>query len=186
MRPADGLAPVLVLPGLYDSGPQHWQTLWLAGRPGFRRVEQADWERPRLADWAEQLDRAVRASPGALLVCHSSSCALVAHWAAGGGRGAAGALLVAPSDPEAPSYPAGPTGFAPMPLAPLPFPSTVAASTDDPYVSLVRARAFAAAWGSRLVEVGAAGHVNTASGLGAWPAGLDLLEELAARAGRRP
>lgn len=183
---ADDLDPVLLLPGLYDSGPQHWQTLWMKGRPGFRRVEQRDWETPHVRDWIANLDAAVReAGSSALLVAHSSSCALVAHWAAAHPRRIRGALLAAPSDPEAPSYPKGPTGFAPMPLAPLPFPTTVVASGDDPYVSPARARQFARAWGSRLVEIGPAGHVNSASGLGAWPAGLGLLEELAAR-GARP
>jgi uncharacterized protein len=181
---AADLSPVLLLPGLYDSGPQHWQTLWMKGRPGFRRVEQRDWEKPDVADWIANLDAAViEAGPAALLVAHSSSCALVAHWAARA-RPIRGALLVAPSDPEAPSYPAGPTGFAPMPLARLPFASTVVASTDDPYVSLDRAREFARAWGSALVEVGPVGHINSASGLGEWPAGLALLDALAARGGR--
>jgi uncharacterized protein len=181
MRLVADLSPVLVLPGLFDSGPQHWQTLWLAGRPGFRRVEQRDWEKPDVADWIANLDAAVRdAGPGALLVAHSSSCALVAHWAARP-RPIRGALLVAPSDPEAPSYPAGPTGFAPMPLARLPFASSVVASSDDPYVTLDRARQFARAWGSELVELGPIGHVNSASGLGDWPAGLALLEALAVR-----
>ena len=176
------LSPVLILPGLYDSSPQHWQTLWMAGRPGFRRVEQADWERPRCADWVARLDAAVQeAGPRALLVAHSAACALVAHWAAVRGGNVRGALLVGPSDTEAPSYPAGPTGFAPMPLVRLPFPSTVVASADDPYVSLDRAETFARSWGSRFVNIGQAGHINTASGLGDWPRGLELLQELADR-----
>lgn len=179
-------SPVLILPGLHDSGPQHWQTLWMRGRPDYRRVEQADWKGPRCADWVANLDAAVSAAgPAAVLVAHSAGCALVAHWAAAHRRPIRGALLVAPSDVEAPSYPAEPTGFAPMPLGRLPFATTVVASTDDPYVSLDRARLFAARWGARLVEIGATGHINAASGLGAWPAGLDLLDEVAAR-GARP
>ena len=58
-----------------------------------------------------------------------------------------------------------------MPLARLPFPATVIASSDDPYVTLARARAFAAAWGAAFVDAGALGHINAASGLGDWPAG---------------
>jgi uncharacterized protein len=154
----------------------------MAGRSGFRRVEQADWETPRCSDWVAQLDAAVqKAGAQALLVAHSAACALVAHWVAAHGHKVRGALLVGPSDTEAPSYPVGPTGFAPMPLVRLPFASTVVASADDPYVSLERAGFFARSWGSRFVNVGSAGHVNTASGLGSWPAGLELLEELNAR-----
>jgi serine hydrolase len=172
-------APVLILPGLYNSGPEHWQSRWEAAHPEFHRVEQDDWERPACDDWIARLDGAVLARPGAVLVAHSSACALVVHWA--GGRPAGrirGALLVGPSDPEAPSYPEGPTGFAPMPLQKLPFPCVVVASRNDPYVTLGRARQFAEAWGGRLVDVGEAGNINSQSGLGEWAFGFELLQEL--------
>lgn len=147
------------------------------------RVRQADWATPRCADWVAALDAAVaRLTGDAVLVAHSSACALVAHWAAVAEpqrlARVRGALLVAPTDPEGPNYPAGPVGFGPMPQARLPFPSIVVASTDDEYVTVERAGAYAEAWGSQMVNVGAAGHVNGASGLGAWPAGHALLEEL--------
>ncbi len=73
-----------------------------------------------------------------------------------------------------------------MPLLRLPFPSTVVASSNDPYVSLERARYFAQCWGSQFVDLGAAGHINTASGLGDWPAGVALLRDVASRARCRP
>jgi predicted alpha/beta hydrolase family esterase len=88
------------------------------------------------------------------------------------------ALLVAPSDPDGPNYPVGPTGFSPVPLRPLPFASIVVASSDDRYVTAVRARQFADAWNSRFVLLENAGHINTASGHGAWPEGYALLSEL--------
>jgi hypothetical protein len=65
-----------------------------------------------------------------------------------------------------------------MPLLRLPFPSIVVASTDDEYVTLDRAQQFARAWGSRLVNIGVAGHINSATGLGSWPLGRALLDEL--------
>jgi len=173
------VAPVLILPGLYNSGPEHWQSRWEVAHPAFRRVLQEDWETPRCADWVARLEEAVLGTPDAVLVAHSSACALVAHWVKSGPRGRArAALLVGPSDPEAESYPRGPVGFAPMPLARLPFPSIVVSSTDDPYVTAERASAFATAWGGRLILVERAGHLNAASGLGDWPAGYALLEEL--------
>jgi uncharacterized protein len=176
-------ATALILPGLSSSGPEHWQTLWEQRDPSLRRVEQAEWETPRCADWVTRLDDAIAsAEEPVVLVAHSSSCALVAHWA----RDASsenlarvrGALLVAPSDPEGPNFPRGPTGFAPMPLEQLPFPSIVVASRDDRYVTMERAREYAAAWGSELVDLGDAGHINAASGLGAWPTGYGLLQRL--------
>ena len=174
------------LPGLDSSGPEHWQSYWERLDPSCRRVEQAEWDAPRCGDWVARLDAEIAGLEGpAVLVAHSVACALVAHWAAGAGAAGLarvrGALLVAPADPEAPSFPEGPTGFAPLPLARLPFASTVVASTDDEYVSLERAHELAAAWGSRFVHVGALGHLNSASRLGPWPEGFALLESL-----RRP
>jgi hypothetical protein len=69
-----------------------------------------------------------------------------------------------------------------MPRARLPFPATVIASADDPYVALDRARAFAAAWGAAFVAAGTLGHINALSGLGDWPAGRRALDALLARA----
>jgi predicted alpha/beta hydrolase family esterase len=172
---------VLTVPGLWNSGPEHWQSLWEV-EAGFRRVEQREWEAPDRRDWVAALDAAVEeAGPGVVLAAHSLGCVTVAHWAAETRQAIRGAFLVAPSDVEAPIYPAGPVGFGPMPLARLPFPSLVVASSDDPWVSLDRARRFAEAWGSRLVEVGPAGHINTASGHGPWPEGRRLLDELLGR-----
>ncbi|MNR61323.1 hypothetical protein D3C85_1830500 [compost metagenome] len=61
----------------------------------------------------------------------------------------------------------------------------VVASDDDPYCALERARMFAADWGSRLVVVHGAGHINADSGLDDWPQGLKLLGALRRRASWR-
>ena len=172
---------MLILPGLFNSGPEHWQTRWEAADPKLQRVEQADWERPRCTDWVAALDAAVHeAGNDVVLVAHSSSCALVGHWVETTGGRVRGALLVAPSDTEAPSYPEGPEGFAPMPQGRLPFRSIVVASTNDQYVTIERAKFFAQTWGSEFVIIGNAGHINSESGLGDWPAGFALLEDLRA------
>ncbi|MCU1282119.1 MAG: alpha/beta hydrolase [bacterium] len=172
---------MLIVPGLYDSGPEHWQSYWERTRGDCLRVKQRDWETPARTDWVEALDAAVaqfRSPP--VLVAHSLGCCTVAHWARTTKRRARAALLVAPSDVEAPSYPPGTVGFSPMPKEPLPFATLVVASRDDEYVTMKRAAKFAQAWGARLVDIGKAGHINSASGLGAWLDGQRLLEELLA------
>src|SRR5882724_7451703 len=173
----------LILPGLHNSDPGHWQSRWEAEDETMERVIQDDWETPHCAEWVARLDQALeRTGPKTLLVAHSAGCVLVAHWAVGCSRGRVrGALLVAPSDPEAPSFPSGPTGFAPIPLRRLPFRSVVVASSNDPYVTVSRAQAFATAWGSEFVMIGEAGHINSASGLGDWPEGFSLLRSLRER-----
>lgn len=176
----------LILPGLYDSAPDHWQSRWERADVHCRRVVQTDWATPRCRDWVKTLTTAVAdAEHEVVLVGHSTGALLVAFWAEHAAREwpallprVRGALLVAPSDPDGPAYPSGPEGFTPVPQAPLPFPSIVVASTNDEYVTSDRARAFAASWGSRFVDIGAAGHINGASGLGDWQEGWALLEEL--------
>jgi predicted alpha/beta hydrolase family esterase len=171
----------LMVPGLWDSGPEHWHTHWERADPRFARVAQRDWDAPEVREWVRTLDDAVHgAGHDVVLVAHSLGCATVVHWAGLPGRMVRGALLVAPADVDGAGFPLEARGFAPMPLKPLPFPSILVASTDDSYLSLERARLFAEAWGSRLVEVGAKGHLNSASGLGDWPEGRALLDELLA------
>lgn len=171
----------LMVPGLWNSGPEHWHTLWEAENPSFRRVQQIEWDAPERRAWVRGVDDAVRQTGrGVVLAAHSLGCATVVHWAGMTGRVVRGALLVAPADVDGAGFPLEARGFANMPLKPLPFPSILVASTDDPYLSMERARLFAESWGSRLVEVGARGHLNSASGLGAWPEGRKLLDELLA------
>ncbi|UOQ74301.1 RBBP9/YdeN family alpha/beta hydrolase [Hymenobacter cellulosilyticus] len=170
---------LLTVPGLGSSGPEHWQSIW-EHLYGYRRVEQQDWDAPQRAEWVETLNQAVAAAPGpVVLAAHSLACSTIGFWAGQHDTGKVqGALLVAPADTDRPDFPAEAVGFAPMPLQRLPFPSIVVASGNDEYVTLTRAAEFARSWGSRLVDVGNLGHINSASGLGAWPAGHALLQEL--------
>jgi predicted alpha/beta hydrolase family esterase len=166
---------VLILPGLGNSGPQHWQSLWEKAY-GYQRVQQTNWDHPRLADWLSNLNAAVSAAPhGVVLVAHSLACSLVAHFAHAAGAATErvrGAFLVSPADVEtARCTPPEVRCFSPIPLAPLPFPARVLASSDDPYVDRERAAYFAACWRAEFVDVGAHGHINASSGLGAWPEG---------------
>jgi predicted alpha/beta hydrolase family esterase len=160
---------VLNVPGLANSGRKHWQSRWEARYPWFRRVDLGQWDRPDRQLWVQRLDAAIRrADSPPVLVAHSLGCLAVAWWAA----------QHAPADAEqSPMHPAI-AGFAPVPLLPLPFPSIVVASRNDPYVALDRAAMMARHWGSHLVDVGEAGHVNTDSGLGDWPLGITLLDRL--------
>ena len=173
---------ILIVPGYQNSGPGHWQSLWEAQMADARRVEMPNWEFPRRVEWIEALDDAIRRANEEggppLLVAHSLGCLAVVHWAQEGGQPVHGALLVAPPDVERPDTLEILRDFAPIPHFGLPFPSRVVASSDDPYVSRERARAFAEAWGSAFTELGPRGHINTASGFGEWPRGEALLAEL--------
>ena len=169
---------ILILPGIHGAGPEHWQTRWQERLARTRRVEQQDWDHPVCGVWVAALEAAVRSSePHVVLVAHSLACLQLAHWAASTRCRVRGALLVAVPDPDGAAFPPEAVGFSPVPLARFAFPSIVVASGNDPYGSIDHARRCAAAWGSRLVEIGAAGHINAGSGLGDWSQGQTLLEE---------
>lgn len=176
---------VLILAGLWDSGPQHWQTHWEHQHPEFTRVRHRDYNSPLCHEWVVELDAAIAGCEGPpVLVAHSLGCVLAAQWArSGSALKVAGAFLVAPSDIDTPTYPVDANGFKPMPLEKLPFPSIVVASSNDEYVTIKRARQFAEAWGSRFVEIGPAGHINGDSGYVEWPEGEKMLLEFCAQLG---
>lgn len=164
---------VLIVPGLNDSGPKHWQSWWQAREPGAMRVAQTDWRTPDLARWAARVGESLeQAAEPVWIVAHSFGC-LASVRAAVDYRGrVAGALLVAPADPAR-------FGLdAELSEHPLDFPSLVVASTDDPWLSFERAAYWAIRWGSRLVNLGQAGHINAESGYGPWPQGQALFREL--------
>jgi hypothetical protein len=181
MRTSD--VDILMVPGWLGSGPEHWQSRWERRLATARRVAQEDWIAPSKDRWVGAIIKAVAAtSRPVVLVAHSVGVIAVAHAALKLPQGSiAGAFLVAASDvdnarawpvTQARVWPESGFGFAPVPLSTLPFPSMLLASCDDPYCRPERARHFAAAWGSELVEVGPAGHITTESGHGPWPDGV--------------
>ena len=164
---------VLLLPGWLNSGLSHWQSRWELLH-GFQRVEQSDWLWPRRGDWMSRLDEVLLSSKTpAVLVAHSLGCQLVAAWAAHSAhtQQVLGAMLVAPPDLEREDMPPQIATWRPIVRRPLPFPSLLVYSDDDPFCAAVNARRMASSWGSRSQALGKAGHVNGDSGLGDWPAG---------------
>lgn len=173
MRTAD--VDILIVPGWTGSGPDHWQSRWARSLKTARVIEQDDWHEPVKDDWVERIVEYVdKATRPVVLVAHSCGVAAVVHAAPLlKDRNVVGAYLVAPADLDASSdWPAAKGGFAPAPMHRLPFPSAVVAPADDPHCSFSRAKTFAEAWGSKLIEAGNVGHLNTASGHGPWPEGL--------------
>lgn len=173
MRTSD--ADILIIPGLGDSGPGHWQTRWEAKLSTARRVEQGDWNKPHRAEWAANIVAAVKASTRpVVLVAHSCGVSSVAHAASElAGLAIAGAFLVAPASERAlHAIPGMPADFAHHARQKLPFRAVLASSTTDPYCTVDEAQELAGAWGAEFSDAGDAGHINVASGHGPWPEGL--------------
>lgn len=181
MKTAD--VDILIIPGWSSSGADHWQSRWERNLKTARRVEQTDWIKPEKDAWVDRIVAEARSSMRpVVLVAHSLGVAAVAHAAPSlAALRIAGAFLVAPADVDnAEEWPvtqgeifsSQQSRFAPLPCEPLPFPSALVASSNDPYCQIERARALGRAWGARVIEAGAAGHINTQSGHGPWPEGL--------------
>lgn len=167
---------IVIVPGWRDSGPGHWQSLWAERMQRAVRVVQDDWVTPHRAAWVGALEKLILAQPGPVVVAaHSLGCITTTHLGAAAAERIAGALLVAPADPERRAVL---HDFAPVPCTPLPYRSIVVASSDDPFCPVRRAGAYARSWGSEFVRVQNAGHINVESGHGDWPLGLALLESL--------
>jgi len=168
---------VLVAPGLHSSGADHWQTRWEKRYPNFQRVEQDDWAQPELLRWSQRMTEVLLESDEpTLIVAHSFGCLATMHAASHGRFDLAGALLVAPADPEK---------FGVDHLlrdAHLPCPSIVIGSTNDPWMAGDRAAYWADIWGSDFISAGALGHINSESNLGDWEQGLQQLQKLLDRA----
>ena len=177
---------VVFVPGLRDHVADHWQTLLAEHYPGSSTV-------PRLGGgilsrdaWVDALDRTIQSVPGdVLLVAHSAGVMMVVHWAQSHGHAIRGALLATPADLEQPLPVGYPTidalrtaGWLPVPRKPLPFPSIVAASTNDPLAQYDRIAGYGADWRSRIVNLGAVGHLNPAAGYGVWAGAEDLIGDL--------
>ena len=164
---------VILVPGLHNSGPDHWQSRWQRAHPEFYRVEQAHWDQPDLAAWSARVDELRARDPRpALFIAHSFGCLASVCSIARDARNIAGALLVAPADPDK-------FGVANiLPALTLPCPTLMIGSANDPWMSTDRAAGWAARWGSEFINAGSLGHINAESQLGDWAWGQQQLQRL--------
>jgi serine hydrolase len=177
-------ADILLVPGLGNSGPGHWQRRWLEKMPTAQWVEQEEWDEPLFEPWIETLQRAIQmATRPVVLVGHSLGATVIVHSAQRlKDTKVKGAFLVCPPDlDENTDVQPAALPFANVPRDPLPFPSLLIASQNDVFCSIERAGDLANAWGSEFHDAGEVGHLNLASGHGPWPEGLMMFTRLMQR-----
>jgi len=169
------------IPGLHNSDENHWQTYFEKIKPAeYIRIQQKNWDKPDCETWIEKIEEELSAFnySDLILIGHSIGCMAIVKWHEKFKHKIKGALLVAPSDAEHKNYPSYITGFTPIPMAPLPFPSIVVGSTNDHVTDIARTKEFANKWGSKLIILQDAGHIEPKSGYGNWPLGLELINKL--------
>lgn len=165
------------VPGIGGSDSTHWQSIWESEDPGAVRISPESWDEPEQSDWMRALDE-VAAAHGdrpAVLVAHSLGCLAAVMWASLNPERTAGLFLVAPPDRSGPNFPSAAHSFDDASEIRLTVPTLVVGSEDDRYCDPATAAELAEGWGARIVNSGQNGHINSASGLGRWKQGHDLL-----------
>jgi uncharacterized protein len=171
------IRPVLTVPGIYNSGPGHWQSRWEQRHPGVTRVNQRDWDHAECEEWVATLDAAIAGcSVPPILAAHSLGCLTAAHWAARLTRPIYAALLVAVPDPDGAQFPTTASGFTPLPSILAIARVMIIASHNDPYASVDFSTRIAQLWGVAPRWLGNAGHINASSGLGDWDEAWALID----------
>tara|TARA_R110000868_G_scaffold157859_8_gene385385 strand:+ start:6670 stop:7221 length:552 start_codon:yes stop_codon:yes gene_type:complete len=171
---------ILILPGLGGGTENHWYHRWNGKLKTARIVEQSDWHKPDKDRWVETIVSAAKSTDRPVfIIAHGLGAIALAHAADQlSEANVVGAFLVAVPDlasaehliPEA-------SQFQPLPNAPLPFPSLMVASRNDPYCIYEKAEGAALDLGSLLIDAGDHGHINHDSGHGPWPEGLMALSK---------
>ena len=163
----------VTVPGIGNSGPDHWQT-WIEDVVGgFMRIELSDWKTPDIGRWKQALASCLTtATRPAILVAHSFGCLAAAEVALDHPEQVAGLLLAAPADPS--RF----LGLATPRRDRLACPGVLVASRNDPWMEIDVARDWAGAWGLDFWDEGRAGHINVASGHGRWIAGLNAFSHI--------
>jgi uncharacterized protein len=170
---------ILCIAGHLGPGIDHWQRRLVAKLSTAELVEQTDWVHGSLKIAVDTLVAAVAASTKPVVfVAHSVGASLVAHSVAalqaqGVVERVKGAYFVVPPSEGSLSLFRGlDPKFIEVPRDPLPFPSLLVATSNDPFSTMEESASLASAWGSHLVEAGEAGHIDHNSGHGPWPEGM--------------
>jgi predicted alpha/beta hydrolase family esterase len=179
------VATYVIIPGIDDSDESHWQSRWQRGwADAAIRISPTSWSQPDLTDWVHAVqaahDEACAQLGPVFLVAHGLGCWAAVTWL---GRSSSsrmsGVLLVAPPDPLGAAFPTGTApSFRQVTAQPLPCPALLVASSDDPHCTVEAAAGFAEGWEAHLHLVSGRCHMNSASGLGEWPEGRQLLNSL--------
>ncbi len=169
----------VIVPGVGGSETAHWQS-WLQRQlVSSSCVQQPHWQHPVLSEWVEAwVAHVARIAGPVQIVAHSFGCltsvAALAQYPQLQSK-VKQLTLVAPANPAR----FGESGFARHSVGnylayfeslQLHVPTRVLLSENDPWFALADALALTQTWHIKPDILGAVGHINVASGFGAFPA----------------
>ena len=168
---------ILLVPGLHNSGPDHWQSRWHQQFPQWQRMMGLPWDKPDLTVWSAKLASKLRSRRSRVhLVAHSFGALTAIAAARLQPDKVSSIFIVAPADPAR-------FGIPDQVLAgSIKVSAQLIASRNDPWMSFERAEFWSRQWQVPLFDAGEVGHINAQSGHGKWHQGLALLSTLYRRA----
>lgn len=172
-----------MIPGPGNGNQDHWLARWQTRLSTARLVADEGWHGGSPADPAGATLAAIEsAQKPVVLVAHSTGVYSAVLAAPLSLRRIAGAFLVSPPELEGNGAMARKLRkLGAYTREPLPFPSVVVASRNDPHGSFEHAGDLANAWGSLFIDAGESGHINELSGHGPWPEGSMVFAQFIAR-----
>ncbi len=174
---------IVLVPGLNNAGPAHWQTLLQNKFVNIVRVKQDDWDNPSRKPWIAGIEQIVKTIDGPIVfVGHSCGSVAIAQWAEQFGgcySNIKGALLVAPADVDRENAHIDILAMRPLPKAAINFKSIIICSDNDDHCTLDKSYLLARQWNSEVVLVKGGSHFHTEAGYGKWPLVEQLMAELA-------
>ncbi|RKS53642.1 hypothetical protein BC962_1896 [Gillisia mitskevichiae] len=168
----------LHVPGIGDSGENHWHTHWEELFPEIKRVLQKDWEAPDRDAWVKNLESYIKkySEKPIVLISHSLGCGSIIHADnLSKLNGVKAAFMVALPDIEREDFPKECTGFVPMPKIKLSIPGLMVSSENDEWCELNVAEKWADQLGIPLINIGKKQHICQAEEFETWEEGKELL-----------
>ncbi|MDI3408146.1 RBBP9/YdeN family alpha/beta hydrolase [Streptomyces cavernicola] len=181
---------VVIVPGLRDHVPQHWQTLLADRLDDARLLPPLETDRLNRHAHVAVLQRTLAQILGpVVLVAHSAGVITTVHWAAQHHHEVRGALLATPPDLTPPLLEGHPSpdalhagGWTPVPMKPLPFPASSRPAPTTPWPPTTTPQMCvphpATPARSKRQALGPVGHLNPASGYGTWERAEEFVREL--------
>ncbi|MGL6387723.1 RBBP9/YdeN family alpha/beta hydrolase [Aeromonas caviae] len=168
---------ILLVPGLHNSGPDHWQSRWHQQFPQWQRMMGLPWDKPDLTVWSAKLASKLRSRRSRVhLVAHSFGALTAIAAARLQPDKVSSIFIVAPADPARFGIPDE------VLTGSIKVSAQLIASRNDPWMSFERAEFWSRQWQVPLFDAGEVGHINAQSGHGEWHQGLALLGALYRRA----
>jgi len=171
---------ISIIPGINNSGPQHWQSYWQQ-KYGFERIEQEEWDQPVFEKWNENLVQSIESNKSEknnILIAHSLGCLLTIKALPEIQNYISGLFLVAVPDPARAFFDGPLKTFRGIPEKNLSIPGYLVYSENDEFSTIDFSVKQGKLWGLKTINAGSIGHINSDSNLGEWEEGYELFSRL--------